>query len=92
MIKFDKLTSIYDNIYYTMNINDCYIGSLEMEIDGFYNWIPPSFGQGYFPAHILYEIANKLTELNREYQLQLEDDLQNLPNTNIDLFDIVLDK
>jgi hypothetical protein len=43
------------------------------EVDGFYYYDPPPNG-GCYPAHILRTIADKLDEMNKPWQEQIERD------------------
>ena len=55
--------------------NGVNIGTLEMELDGFYNfYIDEKRKTGYLPAQILREIADKLDEINAPWEKQLRED------------------
>ena len=66
MIIYKKLNSaIYDVIYE----NGVKLGHLLREVDGFFVWYPPHPSNGgAWNSHIIRNIANKLDELNKEWE------------------------
>jgi hypothetical protein len=56
-------------VYYE---NRVFMGHLLMKEDGFYDFWPDLKG-GYWSAHILREIADKLDEINAPYERELEE-------------------
>jgi hypothetical protein len=50
-----------------ININTHYAGTLEPKEDGYWDWYPQLNNPGYIPAYILRSIADKLDELNKEW-------------------------
>ena len=65
-----------DNQKYNMRtINGKLIGELIMDVDGyFYFW--PADNNGAWAANHLRELANKLDELNKEWNKQVEKELK----------------
>jgi hypothetical protein len=53
--------------------NGVYIGDILMKEDGFYDFWPIQHG-GYWPSYILRVIADKLDEINKPWQDQIDND------------------
>lgn len=51
-------------------------GELIIDEAGFYNWLPPQPLHGLIPSWILQSLANKLNELNAEWQEEIERDIK----------------
>jgi major membrane immunogen (membrane-anchored lipoprotein) len=51
-------------VYYT---NGVFMGNLEVGDDGYYVWWDDKNNSGYVPSWILRELADKLDELNKEW-------------------------
>jgi hypothetical protein len=60
-IKFLKYPGRYEVV-----INKHPAGTLEMKEDGYYDWYPILLFNGYVPSWVLYAIANKLDDLNKD--------------------------
>jgi len=69
-IKFTKYVDRYE-----VDVNRVYSGTLEMKEDGYYDWYPsfPSTS-GYIPSWVLRAISDKLDELNKDWDEQVEFD------------------
>ena len=57
-------------VYYT---NGVYMGDILRKEDGFYDWWPVHRG-GYITSWILRELADKLDEMNKEWEETIEKD------------------
>lgn len=57
------------NVFYS---NGIFMGELYMEVDGFYVYEPVLRG-GFWEAYVLREIADKLDELNKPWQQNIDD-------------------
>jgi hypothetical protein len=67
MIRIEKTTSITFSSSYHFYFNNVYLGDAEMDESGFYNfWFAKDNG-GYWTSHSLRLIAEKLDELNKEW-------------------------
>lgn len=60
------------DIHYINGVN---IGEFIKMEDGYYVWWPNKDRYGYMPAHFLTEVANKLNELNAEWDKIVKKDL-----------------
>ena len=70
-----ELTYEGQRVEYSITINTKFGGSLIIDEAGFYVWLPPTELHGYIPVWVLQDIANKLNELNAEWQKQVEQDI-----------------
>lgn len=59
---------------YVVRINKQYAGSLEPKEDGYYDWYP-DLRPGYVPSYILRALADKLEELNEDWDNQVKRDV-----------------
>lgn len=59
-----------DTKNYNVRVNGIYAGTLESKEDGFWDWWP-EMRPGYIPAWVLHAIANKLDELNKDWDDQV---------------------
>ena len=59
-----------DTKNYNVRINNIYAGTLEPKEDGFWDWWPEP-RPGYIPAWVLHAIANKLDEINKDWDAQV---------------------
>lgn len=68
MIHYTKNEPIGQPAYYTCVFADSKVmlGTIEMEVDGFYYFYPKPIG-GFWAAHTLKDIANKLDALNEAW-------------------------
>ena len=57
-----KKNNIYDVIFYT----GTFLGTFQKDMDGYFKYWPP-LRNGYWSAHVLRAIADKLDELNKEW-------------------------
>ena len=71
MFEFDEVKHKY-----VVRVGAVEVGKLYIESDGFYVFDPLPSRTGYWPAWMLRNIADKLDELNREWQEILETDLK----------------
>jgi hypothetical protein len=55
-----------------VKVNKVNIGELYIEADGFYVFQPAEYKTGYWPEWVLRSIADKLRELNAEWQAEIE--------------------
>ena len=54
--------------------NGVYLGDIIQKEDGFYDWWPPfPSNGGCWSSYVLREIADKIDELNKPYEKELED-------------------
>ena len=65
-----KFTISPTNNVYSVTYNKVDVGELYQEIDGYYVWDPADL-QGYLSAWFLRDIANKLDDLNRDWNEEL---------------------
>ena len=65
MITIEKTTS--DRQSYHFYFNTVYLGDAERDESGFYNFWFSNDDKGYWTSHSLRLIANKLDELNKEW-------------------------
>lgn len=63
-----------DTSNYNVRINNQYAGCLEIKEDGYWDWWPDPGRHGYIPAYILRAIADKLDELNKDWDNQVQMD------------------
>jgi hypothetical protein len=73
MLKFyaklqDKET--WYNVYY----NNHHLGDFVMDVDGYYKFFPELTRGGYWEGWVLRDIADKETELNKDWDQQVEFD------------------
>lgn len=54
--------------------NGCYSGDIYREVDGYFVWLPKSMA-GSYAAHFLRAIADKLDEMNKEWDEQARREL-----------------
>lgn len=54
-------------IYYVIHENGVRCGDLFQKEDGYYDWWPPKSNGGCWPSYILRQIADKLDELNKPW-------------------------
>lgn len=59
---------------YDVVCNTCHCGQLCVEVDGYYYYWPTTRG-GFVDAHFLRQIADKLDELNKDWDAQVQADL-----------------
>lgn len=62
---------------YNVRVNNTYAGEIAPKEDGYWDWYP-DLKPGYIPAWILHSIANKLDELNKEWDEQVQRDVGQL--------------
>lgn len=62
---------------YEIIINGSDGGLLIIDDAGFYNWLPPSGLHGYIPTWVLQNIVDKLNELNKDWQDEIEREHKN---------------
>jgi hypothetical protein len=55
-----------DGGYLAVYKNGVSLGDLDCDLDGYYNFFPEN-RSGYWPAHVLRELADKLDALNKEW-------------------------
>lgn len=81
MIKLQKI----DNLKYEVlfKLNDRKIGDFLMENDGYFYFFPILNG-GFWEAHILIEIGNKLNELNKEWDETIQKELGKFKEVSLD--------
>jgi hypothetical protein len=54
--------------------NGACVGEVYREVDGYYVWWPESAGGGFLDEHFLRSMADKLHELNRQWDEQVRKD------------------
>lgn len=53
--------------------NGVWLGDLLMKEDGFFDWwLPLPYGGGCWSSHILRAIADKLDEINKDWEMEIE--------------------
>lgn len=62
------------NTYRVYFENGVFMGDVVQSEDGFYNFWPESSTGGYWASHVLRAIADKLDELNKPWQDQIDND------------------
>lgn len=75
--------TIYDCIY----PNSVKLGEMMMEVDGYYYFWPDLSRGGFWPSHILHDIARKLDALNEAWDQRLNEELAKLKEPAIGDFD-----
>lgn len=53
--------------------NGVYLGDFDEVVDGYYNFWPRLKHNGYWSAHVLRALADKLDELNADWNKQLQE-------------------
>ena len=67
-----KTTKIDEHAFDAFAENGVKIGQILREVDGFFVFYPEQHG-GFWPAHMLREVSNKLYELNEPWEKQIND-------------------
>lgn len=72
MIKYTKIDNTKWEVHYK---NGVWLGDLLMKEDGFFDWwLPEPNRGGCWPSHILRSIADKLDEINKDWEEQIKND------------------
>lgn len=66
MIRTEKITRDH-RVYHFYYVNEAFLGTAERDESGFYNFYFAEENRGYWTAHALRLISDKLDELNREW-------------------------
>lgn len=77
----EKISHFNNNIIFKNNkfyFNDIVLGDVYKEVDGFYVFVPHTFG-GYWDAWALRKIGNKLDEMNKPWREKIERELFGKP-------------
>ena len=64
---------ISDSIYWAVFQNNAVFGEIYKEVDGYFYFQPNNKLTGCVPAHILREVADKMDELNKSWNEQIDD-------------------
>ena len=67
------LINISKGLYQLKFENDADLGEFVMDIDGYFYWYPGEPKRGCYPDYIIKEIYEKLTELNKEFDLKIKE-------------------
>jgi len=59
---------------YNVRVNNIYCGTLEPKEDGYWDWYP-ELRPGYIPSWVLRAIADKLDEVNAEWDEKVNEDV-----------------
>jgi len=70
LLKLVKNESVYCVYFY----NDVYLGNFEKVEDGYYVYWPELARHGYFTGYVLEAIADKLYELNKDWDRIVQED------------------
>lgn len=62
-----------DQVYKVQVHNNPDGGEIYREVDGYFVYAPPPSRGGYWPAYLMKAIADKLDELNEEWDQQLKE-------------------
>ena len=62
---------INNQTFNVLTLNDHLVGELIMDVDGYYYFWPSN--DGCWPSHIMRSIANKLDEINKPWNDQIND-------------------
>ena len=73
------IDEVYQEDYFVV-VNNNNIGTLDKSIDGFYNFYLES-GNGYIPSWVLRAIADKLDELNKDWEATIAKELHQCDNS-----------
>jgi hypothetical protein len=66
-----------NNYRYDIHVNTVYIGSFEIDVDGYFNYYDDRNNGGFIPSWLLLELGNKLVELNYEWDKEIQEALFN---------------
>lgn len=69
-----------DDGHYDVTLGSTYCGTLEIDVDGFYYYLPVPHSSGYYPGWFLKGIADKLEEVNAAWEKELTDALALVPD------------
>lgn len=73
MITLNKIT---DNLYQVIfTENDKFLGMFERDIDGYFYFAENNRVSGYWSSYVLRAIADKLDEINKDWDEQIKRDL-----------------
>lgn len=64
----------YPGTNYNVRVNKQYAGTLEPKEDGYWDWYP-DLKPGYIPSWVLRAIADKLDEINKPWDEQVNRDV-----------------
>ena len=62
---------INNQTFNVLTLNDHLVGELIMDVDGYYYFWPSN--DGCWPSHIMRSVANKLDEINKPWNDQIND-------------------
>ena len=64
-----------DTRNYNIRVNNKFAGTLEPKEDGYWDWYP-DLRPGYIPSWVLHAIANKLDEINQDWDSQIQKEIK----------------
>lgn len=74
-ISLKEITHTDGDVYYEVEfVNGALLGEFYREVDGYYVFLPLLRG-GFWDQYVLQELSEKLLELNREWDEQIQRDL-----------------
>lgn len=69
-----------DDGHYDVSLGSTFCGTLEVDVDGFYYYMPTPYKAGYYPGWFLKALGEKLEEINEPWDKELRDALALVPD------------
>lgn len=81
----DKLNFTFspEDGHYSLTLGNTFCGTLEVDVDGYYYYLPQLHSLGYYPGWFLKCVGEKLIELNEPWDKELREAQELLPNSTI---------
>lgn len=68
-----------DDGHYDVILGSTYCGTLEIDVDGFYYYLPTPYKDGYYPGWFLKAIGEELEKINEPWEKELREALAIVP-------------